>query len=101
MTFQVVPRGWCLCVSGFSAFPGNINVLCFDLDVYAKVLQRTAGAVPEFVNPKYKNPEKTEFTPTRLECMMQDFPKLLGTCGSLCFMNVQVVVLSIYVVCIW
>ena len=33
--------------------------------------------MPEFVNPKYTDPSKTIFkTPTRLECMMQDFPKL-------------------------
>ena len=34
--------------------------------------------MPEFVNPKYANAERTVFKkPTRLECMMQDFPKLL------------------------
>ena len=34
--------------------------------------------VPEFVNPKYATPAKDVFkSPTRLECMMQDFPKLL------------------------
>ena len=34
--------------------------------------------MPEFVNPKYANEERTTFKkPTRLECMMQDFPKLL------------------------
>lgn len=35
--------------------------------------------VVEFVNPKYKDSSKTEFkNPTRLECMMQDFPKLMS-----------------------
>jgi len=34
--------------------------------------------MPEFVNPKYKDAEKTIFKkPTRLECMMQDFPTVL------------------------
>lgn len=35
--------------------------------------------VVEFVNPKYKdNSRRVEFKkPTRLECMMQDFPKLM------------------------
>ena len=34
--------------------------------------------VDEFVNPKYKDAAKCEFKkPTRLECMMQDYPKLL------------------------
>jgi UDP-sugar pyrophosphorylase len=35
--------------------------------------------VEEFVNPKFKDASRTAFTkPTRLECMMQDFPKLLA-----------------------
>uniref|UniRef100_A0A7S0DLK5 UTP-monosaccharide-1-phosphate uridylyltransferase n=2 Tax=Amorphochlora amoebiformis TaxID=1561963 RepID=A0A7S0DLK5_9EUKA len=63
-----------------SPFPGNINSFVIDLDVYVKVLEKSGGRVPEFVNPKYtKNPQKPrEFKkPTRLECMMQDFPRLL------------------------
>lgn len=37
------------------------------------------GVVVEFVNPKYKPGSRTEFKkPTRLECMMQDFPKLMS-----------------------
>ena len=37
------------------------------------------GVVVEFVNPKYKPGSRTEFKkPTRLECMMQDFPKLMA-----------------------
>jgi len=43
------------------------------------VLARTGGLVPEFVNPKYADASKTKFKkPTRLECMMQDHPKVLG-----------------------
>jgi UDP-sugar pyrophosphorylase len=65
--------------TGFSPFPGNINVLVFKAKPYRDVLQKTGGSVPEFVNPKYKDNTKTTFKkPTRLECMMQDYPKLLG-----------------------
>lgn len=64
--------------TGFSPFPGNINQLLFNLDSYVAVLERTKGVMPEFVNPKYKDAEKTIFKkPTRLECMMQDFPTTL------------------------
>ena len=35
--------------------------------------------MPEFVNPKYADESRASFkAPARLECMMQDFPKLLG-----------------------
>lgn len=64
--------------TGFSPFPGNINQLLFNLEAYVDVLERTKGVMPEFVNPKYKDAEKTIFKkPTRLECMMQDFPTVL------------------------
>ena len=44
----------------------------------APALAASGGMVPEFVNPKYATPAKDVFkSPTRLECMMQDFPKLL------------------------
>ena len=58
--------------SGRSPYPGNINVLVFHIPSYAKTLEASGGAIPEFVNPKYKDAAKTEFKkPTRLECMMQ------------------------------
>jgi UDP-sugar pyrophosphorylase len=64
---------------GYSPFPGNINQLIFALPPYAAVLARTGGLVPEFVNPKYADAAKTTFKkPTRLECMMQDHPKVLA-----------------------
>lgn len=63
---------------GFSFFPGNTNTLVYKIPEYVKNLTKTAGVIPEFVNPKYANPERTVFkSPTRLECMMQDYPKLL------------------------
>ena len=36
------------------------------------------GVVVEFVNPKYKPGSRTEFKKPTLECMMQDFPKLMA-----------------------
>eukprot|EP00980_Cylindrotheca_fusiformis_P008654 scaffold1844_cov124-Cylindrotheca_fusiformis.AAC.3 len=64
--------------SGFSPFPGNINQLVFQIDGYNKILERTKGIMPDFVNPKYKDESKTVFKkPTRLECMMQDFPTVM------------------------
>jgi len=65
--------------TGFSPFPGNINQLLFKLKPYAEALLRTNGAMPEFVNPKYADEAKSVFKkPTRLECMMQDFPTVLS-----------------------
>ncbi len=66
--------------TGFSPFPGNINQLLFQLKPYTKAIERTKGAMPEFVNPKYADDAKTIFKkPTRLECMMQDFPTILNS----------------------
>lgn len=62
---------------GHSPYPGNINVLCMYLPKYVETLNKSGGSIPEFVNPKF-NPDNTFKSPTRLECMMQDYPKLLG-----------------------
>lgn len=63
---------------GYSFFPGNTNTLIFKLPEYVANLERTKGVIPEFVNPKYADAERNKFkAPTRLECMMQDYPKLL------------------------
>lgn len=65
--------------SGHSPFPGNINQLVFALKPYLANLERTSGTIGEFVNPKYADASKTKFkASTRLECMMQDYPKELG-----------------------
>lgn len=73
---------------GFSPFPGNINQLVFALGPYVEVLKRTGGLVPEFVNPKYADASKTKFKkPTRLECMMQEHPKVLGPGARVGFTN--------------
>ena len=64
--------------TGLSMFPGNINQLLFKLEPYVANLAKTKGVMPEFVNPKYADKEKTVFKkPTRLECMMQEYPKVL------------------------
>ena len=64
--------------SGYSPYPGNVNTLIMALGPYQQALEATGGSMPEFVNPKYADAAKTSFKkPTRLECMMQDFPKLL------------------------
>ncbi|XP_024394251.1 UDP-sugar pyrophosphorylase [Physcomitrium patens] len=64
--------------TGYSPFPGNINQLVMKIGPYMKELSRTKGAIVEFVNPKYKDATKTAFkSSTRLECMMQDYPRTL------------------------
>jgi UDP-sugar pyrophosphorylase len=64
--------------TGYSPFPGNANNIIIELGAYAKTLRgEDQGVVLEFVNPKYKDETRTDFKkPTRLECMMQDIPKL-------------------------
>ena len=65
--------------SGYSPYPGNINVLLFSLPRYSECLESTGGIVPEFINPKWADSEKSQFkSSSRLECMMQDFPRLCG-----------------------
>ena len=71
---------------GYSHFPGNTNTLVFKIPEYYDNLVKTGGVIPEFVNPKYANAEKTLFkSATRLECMMQDYPKLLSSTGEVGF----------------
>jgi len=75
----VSPEGDVPDESGFSPYPGNTNALVFRAEPYARILEETGGLMPEFVNPKYKDHTKTTFKkPTRLECMMQDYPRLLS-----------------------
>jgi len=64
--------------SGRSPYPGGINNIIFNLREYRTALDATGGVVPEFINPKYTDTSRTAFkSPPRLECMMQDFPRLL------------------------
>lgn len=64
--------------TGYSPYPGNANNIVIEMGAYAKTLRgEDQGVVVEFVNPKYKDDTRTEFKKaTRLECMMQDIPKL-------------------------
>lgn len=72
------PKGDVADEKGYSFFPGNTNTLLFKIPEMAKNLEKSKGVIPEFVNPKYADDAKTVFkAPTRLECMMQDYPKLL------------------------
>jgi UDP-sugar pyrophosphorylase len=76
--------------TGFSPFPGNINQLLFNLEAYNKIMERTKGVMPDFVNPKYADETKTVFKkPTRLECMMQDFPTVLESDEKVGFTQVD------------
>jgi len=69
--------------TGHSRFPGNTNQFVLALSDYVPALERTQGIVPEFVNPKFANAARTAFKkPTRLECMMQDYPKMLLAAGA-------------------
>jgi UDP-sugar pyrophosphorylase len=71
---------------GGSPFPGNINQLIVSLSEYKAQLEKTGGQIEEFVNPKYADDTKTVFkSPTRLECMMQDYPKALDASARVGF----------------
>ena len=86
----VEPKGDVAGSDGFSPFPGSINQIVFRLEPYVAQLKRTGGTMPEFVNPKYKDETKEEFkSPTRLECMMQDYPKGLPPSSSVGFTVVR------------
>ena len=61
---------------GFSRFPGNINQIVISLSSWLETVEASGGAIDEFINPKYTDASRTEFkSPTRLECMMQDYVK--------------------------
>lgn len=71
---------------GHSPYPGNINQLIFALAPYVATLEKTHGVMGEFVNPKYADAARTVFKkPTRLECMMQDYPKVLAKTAKVGF----------------
>ncbi|KAI8109878.1 hypothetical protein M9434_001157 [Picochlorum sp. BPE23] len=76
--------------TGFSPFPGNINQLVLKLDTYCDELERHKGVIAEFVNPKYADESRTVFKKsTRLECMMQDFPKSLPSSATVGFTTIN------------
>jgi len=62
----------------------------YQLETYAAQLEKTGGLIEEFVNPKYKDESKNEFQKsTRLECMMQDYPKTLPSDASVGFTTIN------------
>ncbi|TMW65711.1 hypothetical protein Poli38472_008353 [Pythium oligandrum] len=66
--------------TGYSPFPGNINHFVAELSTYLAVLDHSHGKTPEIFNPKFADAQRRTFkSPARLECMMQDFPKLITT----------------------
>ena len=84
------PQGDANDASGFSPFPGNINQLVVELAPYCAELERRGGVIAEFVNPKYADATRTTFKKsTRLECMMQDFPKGLPLDARVGFTSVN------------
>lgn len=73
-----------------SPFPGNINQLVMKLGSYCDELHRHGGVISEFVNPKYADETRTAFKKsTRLECMMQDFPKSLPPGSKVGFTTIK------------
>jgi UDP-sugar pyrophosphorylase len=79
----VDPKGDVAGPDGYSPYPGSINQLLFALAPFESTLRKTGGTMPEFVNPKYTDGTKTAFkAPTRLECMMQDYPKSLDAAAK-------------------
>merc|ERR1711971_244735 len=80
------PEGDVADATGFSPFPGNTNSLVICIDAYCSTLERTSGIIAEFVNPKHSDSSRTAFkSSTRLECMMQDFPKELPSDAPVAF----------------
>jgi len=76
--------------TGFSPFPGNINQLVLKVESYCAELERHKGVIAEFVNPKYADERRTVFKKsTRLECMMQDFPKSLPSSARVGFTTIN------------
>ena len=61
-----------------SDYGGSINTLLVAFGPYAAAVTKTAGRVPEFINPKFADDAKTVFkSPTRVESLMQDVVLLL------------------------
>ncbi|CAD2098967.1 UTP--glucose-1-phosphate uridylyltransferase, putative [Plasmodium vinckei brucechwatti] len=68
---------------GCSLYSGNTNSLIFEIRKYNEILKKTNGIVPEYINPKYLDDTKQNFSsPARIECMMQDFVYLYFTKNS-------------------
>ena len=74
---------------GYSLYPGNINSFAIKISSYNEALNKTKGHISEFINPKYADETKTAFkSSARLECLMQDYPKLLPNCVKVGFTDI-------------
>ncbi|KAH8620732.1 putative UTP glucose 1 phosphate uridylyltransferase [Trypanosoma vivax] len=60
------------CGSTYSPFPGSVNTLILNFPEYVKVIERSGGRLPEFINPKFIDEAKSSFKPCRVESLMQD-----------------------------
>ena len=85
----------------FLFYAGNINQLILKMDSYSRVLKKTRGIVAEFVNPKYADSSKKSFkSPTRLECMMQDYPLALPPTANVGFTVINQVKAPLIILCL-
>ncbi|ETO18437.1 hypothetical protein RFI_18829, partial [Reticulomyxa filosa] len=66
-------------LTGYSKYPGNCNTFILKLGTYNRVLEKSKGAIPEFINVTYADETKTLFKSFAvLESMMQDYSKALS-----------------------
>lgn len=57
----------------YSRFHASINNLVMELESYSRVLWEHRGFIPEFINPKYTDSTRRNFSkPARIESLMQD-----------------------------
>jgi len=64
--------------TGFSKFPGNVNVFIIRLKEYYDSLTQNSITFPEVIKPQWLDSHKKVFkTSVRLECMMQDISMIL------------------------
>lgn len=70
--------------NGLSIFPGNTNILLISIEMYDRVLRKSIGIIPEFINPKYTDQTKSKFDkPARIETLMQDITKLFESSDNI------------------
>lgn len=74
---------------GYSLYPGNINSFAIKISSYNDTLNHTKGHISQFINPKYADQKKVNLNSSaRLECLMQDYPKLLANCDKVGFTDI-------------
>nr|AZL94438.1 UDP-glucose pyrophosphorylase [Nephromyces sp. MMRI] len=74
--------------NGYSKFPGNTNIIVMNMSVYHKTLEASKGAMPEIINPKFKDNNPSIFkSSARLECLMQDYSWIMSKYGNVACTN--------------